>query len=72
MRKDFCPWLLGVCPLLQEYGNVSYKVQESSQEPREQSMDSARKPRSPYSKNGGGLEDMPRTVVPILSIEMPD
>lgn len=26
IRKDFCQFLLGVCPLLQEYGNISYSL----------------------------------------------
>jgi hypothetical protein len=30
IRKEFCPWLLDICPLLQEYGNISYKVRDSS------------------------------------------
>lgn len=73
LRKDFCPWLLGICPLLQEYGNISYKVQDSVQEPQDQSMDGDRKTRGgPHSRKTGGLDDFPRTVVPILSIEMPD
>lgn len=25
IRKDFCSFLLGACPLLQEYGNISYQ-----------------------------------------------
>lgn len=24
MRKDFCQFLLGVCPFLQEYANIAY------------------------------------------------
>ena len=29
IRKEFCPWVLDICPILQEYGNISYKVKES-------------------------------------------
>ena len=31
LRKEFCPWLLDVCPMLQEYGNISYKVKDDVQ-----------------------------------------
>ncbi|ELU12772.1 hypothetical protein CAPTEDRAFT_221172 [Capitella teleta] len=26
LRRDFCPWMLSICPVLQEYGNISYKL----------------------------------------------
>lgn len=26
LRKDMCQFLLGVCPLLQEYANISYAL----------------------------------------------
>lgn len=29
IRKEFCPWVLDSCPILQEYGNISYKVKDS-------------------------------------------
>ena len=25
MRREFCPWLLSICPVLQEYANIAYK-----------------------------------------------
>ena len=28
LRKEFCPWMLDACPVLQEYGNISYKVHD--------------------------------------------
>jgi len=30
LRKEFCPWMLDTCPVLQEYGNISYKVYDAS------------------------------------------
>jgi len=30
VRKEFCPWVLDSCPVLQEYGNISYKVHDAS------------------------------------------
>jgi len=30
LRKEFCPWLLDTCPVLQEYGNISYKVHDAA------------------------------------------
>jgi len=68
MRKDFCEFLLGVCPCLQEYGNVSYKfpgsifVQEHDQEGLSDDMH-----RRPIV-----TEYQTKPVVPIVSIEMPD
>ena len=67
MRKDFCEFLLGICPCLQEYGNVSYKFPGSI---------------FVQEDHDGSPEDMHRRpvvsdyqtkpVVPIVSIEMPD
>lgn len=69
MRKDFCEFLLGICPCLQEYGNVSYKFPGSifvqERDHQESSLeDMHRKPVvSDYQS---------KLVVPIVSIEMPD
>ncbi|KXJ25882.1 transmembrane protein 185B [Exaiptasia diaphana] len=69
MRKDFCEFLLGICPCLQEYGNVSYKFPGSifiqERDHQESSLeDMHRKPVvSDYQS---------KPVVPIVSIEMPD
>uniref|UniRef100_A0A915KU54 Uncharacterized protein n=1 Tax=Romanomermis culicivorax TaxID=13658 RepID=A0A915KU54_ROMCU len=30
LRREFCQFLLGACPCLREYGNVSYRFSESS------------------------------------------
>lgn len=69
MRKDFCEFLLGICPCLQEYGNVSYKfpgsifAEERDQEGAPEDMQ--RRPvLSEYQ--------LTKPVIPIVSIEMPD
>ena len=78
LRREFCPWLLGVCPVLQEYGNISYKIQgddaasTEQQEPPEQNMSSKRKAVPTHTKKGLPPEEPLRTAVPILSIEVPD
>ncbi|XP_020622077.1 transmembrane protein 185A-like [Orbicella faveolata] len=67
IRKDFCDFLLGMCPFLQEYGNISCKFSESifSRPPREEaSIEPQRKP---------VVHEYPaKCVVPVVSIEMPD
>jgi hypothetical protein len=66
MRQNFCEFLLGLCPCLQEYGNVSCKFPESIFVERQEgsSEDIHRKPVVP--------EHQTKPVVPIVSIEMPD
>lgn len=59
LRKDFCHFLLAVCPLLQEYGNISYSLH--SNEPDEP-------PLKPPARRSTEL----RVVMPALSIETPD
>lgn len=34
LRKDLCQFLLGVCPLLQEYANISYSIPHQHHQPR--------------------------------------
>jgi len=83
VRKEFCYWLLDVCPLLQEYGNISYKVRsvnalDDVEERRSTASErSSRKTRSTkyYCKKCGRshpTDDTPRTMLPIMSIELPD
>ncbi|KAL5013874.1 hypothetical protein ScPMuIL_008144 [Solemya velum] len=66
IRKDFCQFLLGVCPCLQEYGNISYSVHNN--ETKDSTPDTA------THKFGSKktIEDQPRVVVPVISIETPD
>ena len=67
IRKDFCDFLLGTCPFLQEYGNISCKFSESifTRPPQEEtSIEPQRKP---------VVHEYPaKCVVPVVSIEMPD
>ncbi|XP_076346971.1 transmembrane protein 185B [Tachypleus tridentatus] len=75
IRKDFCQFILGVCPLLQEYGNISYSLHsnETEDSSRSESSTSQRKPPSGNSKRGANAgQTEPRPVVPALSIETPD
>lgn len=77
MRREFCPWLLGVCPLLQEYGNISYKIQSddgvnAEQEPPDINSTSKRKMTTLQAKKGMHQDEVARTDVPILCIEIPD
>ncbi|XP_023230209.1 transmembrane protein 185A-like [Centruroides sculpturatus] len=75
IRKDFCQFLLGVCPLLQEYGNISYSLHSNEPEENEPSERTtmSRKPQYIHSKKKTHLTQSEiRAVVPALSIEMPD
>lgn len=64
MRKDFCLFVLGVCPFLQEYGNISYSLHKNrqNQEPAT-NTDYIKKYKPP---------DHSKVVVPVISIETPD
>nr|CAG4643299.1 EOG090X087A [Ilyocryptus agilis] len=75
MQKDFFSFLLELFPALREYGNVSYRYQESTQralypEGRDLSPNLLRQA-TPESKIRNMRSDC-RTVVPILSIDIPD
>jgi hypothetical protein len=67
MRKDFCLFVLGVCPFLQEYGNISYSLHKNRQNQEEPAAntntDYVKKYKPP---------DHSKVVVPVISIEMPD
>ena len=67
MRKDFCDFLLGTCPFLQEYGNISCKFSESIFSRAAQEEVSIELQRKPVIH-----EHPARCVVPVVSIEMPD
>ena len=72
IRKDFCQFVLGVCPFLQEYGNISYSVQNNDVEsPEETSSDSIGKVKK-FPSSKGPIDTQPKAVVPVLSIETPD
>lgn len=65
IRKDFCSFLLGACPLLQEYGNISYQPEQ-----RQNGVELEQ----PKDKSDAQIKklDLMKPVLPIISIEMPD
>lgn len=52
IRKEFCPWVLDACPVLQEYGNISYKVKGSPNVSRATREEDG----LPTESNGGSRE----------------
>jgi len=66
MRKDFCSFVLGACPLLQEYGNIAYNSERRSNgvemEQQSEKADIRNIKRA----------DLLKPVLPIISIELPD
>ncbi|GFY75669.1 transmembrane protein 185A [Trichonephila inaurata madagascariensis] len=75
IRKDFCQFLLSICPLLQEYGNISYSLHSNEPEDNEPPVQSVTCGKPTYShskkKNLTSQSEL-RVVVPALSIETPD
>lgn len=66
MRKDFCSFIVGICPLLQEYANIAYHSERRSNGVEmEQQNDKA-------DVNIIKRADLMKPVLPIISIEMPD
>ncbi|XP_050412606.1 transmembrane protein 185A isoform X1 [Patella vulgata] len=70
VRKDFCQFVLGVCPFLQEYGNISYSL-HSNDSDNDSTTSQHVKTKSSLKKSDY-IVDQPRTVISVLSIEMPD
>ncbi|KAL6433459.1 hypothetical protein ACFW04_006531 [Cataglyphis niger] len=66
IRKDFCHFLLGLCPLLQEYGNISYQPRDERDQPPSEPMITEK------SEKLIKKIDLIKPVVPIISIDMPD
>ena len=62
---EFC---LGVFPCLQEYGNISYSIQDSSSTSISSGTISSKHSGSKKSM----IDEQPRIVVPVISIETPD
>lgn len=65
MRKDFCSFLLGACPLLQEYANIAYHIERR---PNGVELEQTEK----QDRNSIKKADLLKPVLPIISIEMPD
>uniref|UniRef100_T1IRI0 Transmembrane protein 185A n=1 Tax=Strigamia maritima TaxID=126957 RepID=T1IRI0_STRMM len=68
IRKDFCHFLLGACPLLQEYGNISYTLQSDERDNPDELI--TRKMEMSHRLKSYNPE--PRVIIPKLAIEMPD
>jgi hypothetical protein len=66
MRKDFCAFVLGACPLLQEYANIAYHSERRTNGVELQQQSEKSDP-SNLKK-----ADLLKPVLPIISIEMPD
>lgn len=65
IRKDFCTFILGACPLLQEYANIAYHS-----ESRTNGVEMQRTEKREH--NVLKKADLLKPVLPIISIEMPD
>lgn len=88
MRKDFCQFLLGICPFLQEYANIAYNSQinlgdsrqnntqplpeNGAEDPVLINLNSSGKSKCKSGKNVQINETALKSVAPIISIEMPD
>jgi hypothetical protein len=78
IRKDFCQFLLGVCPFLQEYGNISYSLhsddteEEDTAAPPRVADDNTRRVKDKLGSKKMLVEDQSKVVIPVISIEMPD
>ncbi|CAH2007497.1 unnamed protein product [Acanthoscelides obtectus] len=64
MRKDFCSFVLGACPILQEYANIGY---HSERRTNRVEMEQVQKNEKIFKR-----ADLLKPVQPIVSIEMPD
>ncbi|KAM7314184.1 tigger transposable element-derived protein 6-like [Ixodes scapularis] len=74
IRKDFCQFLLGACPLLQEYGNISYSLHNNEVDgspPRETTVAPEVKI-APRQRPRPSILAEPRPVVAALAIDTPD
>lgn len=67
IRKDFCHFLLSLCPFLQEYANIAYSAQDVTSQNESSDIASQEKSEKSVKKC-----DFGKTVVPIVSIDMPD
>lgn len=67
MRKDFCSFVLGACPLLQEYANIAYHTERRTNNSVELQQQNVKHDKTNLKKS-----DLHKPVLPIISIEMPD
>nr|CAD7574723.1 unnamed protein product [Timema californicum] len=76
IRKDFCHFLLSLCPFLQEYANIAYSLQNDDRAQARSQI------ANDHSGNIGTTDSKPekivkktellKPVVPVISIDMPD
>lgn len=71
LRKDLCQFLLGVCPLLQEYANISYSFPNPST-PSRDFLDAGRVVTSEKKDIIGASRKDQKVVAPSYSLEVPD
>lgn len=67
IRKDFCHFLLSLCPFLQEYANIAYTAQDTTS-----TNDTSEAALQEKAEKSLKKCDFGKTVVPIVSIETPD
>ncbi|XP_064106177.1 transmembrane protein 185B-like isoform X3 [Macrobrachium nipponense] len=73
LRKDLCQFLLGVCPLLQEYANISYSMPHAEDRQTESVTSIEGGIIGSDKKDGSGSHRLEhRVVVPAVSLEVPD
>ncbi|XP_015790940.1 transmembrane protein 185B [Tetranychus urticae] len=79
MRKDFCSFLLSVCPCLREYGNISFNKQNNSlssphgsQSAIESDQVSAGNPATGSSEKSRFKMNHKKIMMPIMTLESPD
>lgn len=74
IRKDFCQFLLGACPLLQEYGNISYSLHnnEADSPPSVDAVTTLEVKSIPRQRPRSSVLAEPRPIVAALAIDTPD
>ncbi|XP_063219739.1 transmembrane protein 185B [Bacillus rossius redtenbacheri] len=75
IRKDFCHFLLSLCPFLQEYANIAYNLQNDGVNGRAQNTtENASTAPCIDSKSEKRIKktELLKPVVPVVSIDTPD
>lgn len=75
IRKDFCHFLLSLCPFLQEYANIAYSLQNDAAARRGQSVPEGMVDAATLDMKSDKRfkkTELLKPVVPVISIDMPD
>lgn len=75
IRKDFCHFLLSLCPFLQEYANIAYSLQNDDAARRGQSVPEGMVDAATLDMKSDKRfkkTELLKPVVPVISIDMPD